>query len=488
MTRVQRMAAVITGIVMTATGSGVGFYNYKRTLPHAPEAVEVVQAPAPAVVVPPPPTPAPQTIIGCGERQYTVVKGDTLTGIAIAQWGPRNAFQYRKIWHDNAEKVKNPNRIYPGQVLAIKDCIEKDETPVTAQPVHKPVAKRQPSQSKHSAAVAPIEPAPAPQAVPELPKQVNAEPQASAPPAVPTPTPAPAPQQVQAQHTPAPKQPEGIVLPKNEVSIPPELPKAESAPPSQQVREVGPPHLLPGSAWDSLGTYPVEKDNIINQFHVEQAYLLAKALGFNIEPYVSVDVVKDSKEYPWNNKTKGSAGLRLQKSFGHGVINTNFAYAVEQRRKLDHSPQETRKGFMLSNDGWFGYDQPVPHVKSGLFRSTPGTLWWTAGNISPFEQGNWIVLARGEQGISLAKTASTYFIPLGWVQAGYDTKGFSWNRRLTTGGGMQVKFPWNTGVVGVTGGYECTRTLGGSSASVCGPTVKMDVWTGWLGHIGGGKK
>jgi hypothetical protein len=246
--------------------------------------------------------------------------------------------------------------------------------------------------------------------------------------------------------------------------------------------------LLPGSAWDSLGTFPVEKDNVINQFHVEQAYLLAKALSFNIEPYASLDIVRDSKKFTWNNKVRGIVGLRFQKPFGHGVINTNFAYAVEQRQKLDNSPKVTEKGFMLSNDGWFGYDQPSPHSSSGFLKNTPGTLWWTAGNLSPFEKGNWTVLARGEQGVTLAKAGSIYLIPLGWAQAGYDTKGFSWNRRLTTGGGMQVRFPWNTGIVGVTGGYECTRTFGSLSESACGPTVKMDVWTGWLAHLGGGKK
>lgn len=50
---------------------------------------------------------------GGGERTYTVKSGDTLSGIA-AQFGTT----YQKIAADNG--IANPNLIYPGQVLVIK--------------------------------------------------------------------------------------------------------------------------------------------------------------------------------------------------------------------------------------------------------------------------------------------------------------------------------------------------------------------------------
>lgn len=63
--------------------------------------------PAPAPT--PTPTPAPQP---SGYVEYTVVKGDTLSGIA-ARYGTT----YQKIAADNG--IANPNLIYPGQVLKI---------------------------------------------------------------------------------------------------------------------------------------------------------------------------------------------------------------------------------------------------------------------------------------------------------------------------------------------------------------------------------
>lgn len=471
------MIAIITGTVMIAIGIGIGFYNYNRTFSPIPQKVEVAHAPAPAVA---PTTQTTQTTSKCGEREYTVVKGDTLTGIAVAQWGPKNAFQYQKIWHDNEDKVKNPDLIYPDQILTIKDCIEKDDTPAKEEPANKSFSTTTQLGNEKSATNNVAETVPMPREImPRLPKQDIVAKEAGAQTSVvmPPPTPEPPMKVATKEKVAPPSEPQTKIV----------APEVERLATNLEVEKVSPPLLLPGSAWNSLGTYPIEKENLINQFHAEQALYFAKALGFNVGPFASLDLVKDSKQYQWDNRTRVAVGLRFQRPFSHGVLNTSFAYAFEQRRKLEKNPSRNEDAFVFSNDGWFGYSQPTPNSKGKLFRGTPGTIWWTAGNISPFEKGNWIILARGEQGISLAKAGNTYFIPLGWAQAGYDTKGYSWNRRLTTGGGMQVRFPWNTGVIGVTGGYECTRTLVGSSASTCGPTVKMDIWTGWLAHTKGGK-
>lgn len=63
--------------------------------------------PTPAPAPTPAPTPAPKDYV-----KYTVKKGDTLSGIA-ARYGTT----YQKIAADNG--IKNPNLIYPGQVLKI---------------------------------------------------------------------------------------------------------------------------------------------------------------------------------------------------------------------------------------------------------------------------------------------------------------------------------------------------------------------------------
>lgn len=48
---------------------------------------------------------------------HTVVRGDTLWGIAKKHYG--NGSQYPKIFNANKDKIKNPNLIYPGQKLVI---------------------------------------------------------------------------------------------------------------------------------------------------------------------------------------------------------------------------------------------------------------------------------------------------------------------------------------------------------------------------------
>lgn len=48
---------------------------------------------------------------------YTVKSGDTLSGIAKEQYG--EASKYPKIFEANKHMLKDPNKIYPGQVLRI---------------------------------------------------------------------------------------------------------------------------------------------------------------------------------------------------------------------------------------------------------------------------------------------------------------------------------------------------------------------------------
>ena len=50
-------------------------------------------------------------------RSYTVVKGDSLSKIAKQFYG--DAKQWKKIFEANTDSIKNPDLIYPGQVLKI---------------------------------------------------------------------------------------------------------------------------------------------------------------------------------------------------------------------------------------------------------------------------------------------------------------------------------------------------------------------------------
>ena len=64
-----------------------------------------------------------QTTTQVGQQQqaepvfYTVAKGDTLSAIAKKQYG--NANKYMAIFEANRPMLKDPDKIYPGQVLRI---------------------------------------------------------------------------------------------------------------------------------------------------------------------------------------------------------------------------------------------------------------------------------------------------------------------------------------------------------------------------------
>ncbi len=69
-----------------------------------PVVVASVSTPRPAETAPKPKT-------------YTVAKGDTLWNIAKKNLG--NGARYTEIYNLNKDKIKNPNLIYPGQVLTL---------------------------------------------------------------------------------------------------------------------------------------------------------------------------------------------------------------------------------------------------------------------------------------------------------------------------------------------------------------------------------
>ena len=50
-------------------------------------------------------------------RSYTVVAGDSLSKIAKREYG--DAGKWRQIYDANREQIKDPDLIYPGQVLTI---------------------------------------------------------------------------------------------------------------------------------------------------------------------------------------------------------------------------------------------------------------------------------------------------------------------------------------------------------------------------------
>jgi nucleoid-associated protein YgaU len=67
----------------------------------------------------PPATPPPVAVSGTA-RSYTVVKGDSLSKIAKREYGDAN--KWRTIYEANRHLIKDPDLIYPGQLLTIPEA------------------------------------------------------------------------------------------------------------------------------------------------------------------------------------------------------------------------------------------------------------------------------------------------------------------------------------------------------------------------------
>jgi nucleoid-associated protein YgaU len=67
------------------------------------------------------PAPQPTAPIGSGrtgsEKTYVVVKGDSLSKIALREYGDAN--KWRTIYEANKDRIKDPDLIYPGQELKV---------------------------------------------------------------------------------------------------------------------------------------------------------------------------------------------------------------------------------------------------------------------------------------------------------------------------------------------------------------------------------
>lgn len=64
-----------------------------------------------------PRAPAGTPAWGGARRTYTVVKGDSLSKIAQREYGA--ASKWQAIYEANRDQIKDPDKIFPGQVLTL---------------------------------------------------------------------------------------------------------------------------------------------------------------------------------------------------------------------------------------------------------------------------------------------------------------------------------------------------------------------------------
>jgi nucleoid-associated protein YgaU len=99
-------------------GGDIGTLHYSLTLKEYKETAArqvKIDIPTQKAVVPEP-SPA-RTDNRAPEKTYTVVKGDCLWNIAAKHLG--SGSRYTEIYNLNTDIIKNPNLIYPGQVLKL---------------------------------------------------------------------------------------------------------------------------------------------------------------------------------------------------------------------------------------------------------------------------------------------------------------------------------------------------------------------------------
>jgi nucleoid-associated protein YgaU len=85
------------------------FTRKKRTTPDFSDVRGGSSTTAPHVAQP--------STTGAASRNYTVIEGDSLSKIALQEYGDAN--KWRAIYEANRDRIKDPDLIHPGQVLTV---------------------------------------------------------------------------------------------------------------------------------------------------------------------------------------------------------------------------------------------------------------------------------------------------------------------------------------------------------------------------------
>jgi hypothetical protein len=243
------------------------------------------------------------------------------------------------------------------------------------------------------------------------------------------------------------------------------------------------------SVWNALLTSPVEPGNFANYSHGDFGVVIARPGKFQVEPYVGLNLTKDTKGLPWNNKSQVEAGVKLVRPFANGEVTLNGAFAAENRAGGIGIPSQGKTAVIGYTTGWFGWSQPTAQdpKKKFLTGDFPRTIQWSVGNISPFEKNNLLAYVRVEQGVTLVKAKGISLMPTGWLQGVTDKDKNPWNNRLTYGLGLGFSKPFDKGVTNITAGYECASQYRGpapAGVNNCGVTGRLTFWTGGRKKLG----
>jgi hypothetical protein len=232
------------------------------------------------------------------------------------------------------------------------------------------------------------------------------------------------------------------------------------------------PNLV-GNFWVSTESSPVEQNDVVTYTHAEQGLTIWRSGRNSITPYLSTDFVVDTKGKDWNNKALVNAGVKLTRTFRHGLVEVKAGMAGENRFKSGTlSAQPT-----ASAAYWLGWQSPqIGEHPVRYFTGYPGSSWAVVGNISPAEKRNLIGLVSLTQGVTLVDGGKWQVVPFFKAQSGFDTRGYDWNNKVLSSGGVKVMIPRSGGVLEMGVQYTDEHRQG---LHASGLSAFVTLWTGW---------
>ena len=233
-----------------------------------------------------------------------------------------------------------------------------------------------------------------------------------------------------------------------------------------------------GSMWvDSGGSSPLEKD-FAARFFIEQGVVVRTFAGFDVGAYVNTTDSMDQHSLDWNRFARGSAGVKLVKTFNNkyfgGLIRGDVGYTAE--RRFVSGTSAAAPSFDIND--WIGWNP-----RAGLF---PGSSWGIAAlNISPTELHNTLFNDFVKQGVVLWKEKDhgtshpkPELITFGQMTLSKDVLGYDWNNFTREGGGVEIMVPTerSTYEVGAMYLYETRTVIPRTGAGV---EFFIRFWHGW---------
>ena len=237
-----------------------------------------------------------------------------------------------------------------------------------------------------------------------------------------------------------------------------------------------------GSMWlDSGGSSPLEKD-FAARFFVEQGVVVHTFAGFDVGAFVNTTDSMDQHSLDWNRFARGSAGLKLVKTFNNryvgGLIRGDVGYTAEHR----FVSGATASAPSFDINYWIGWQPQQGRL--------PGSSWGIAAlNISPTELHNTLFNDFVKQGVVVWKDKDhgtsrpkPELIAFGQVTVAKDMLGYDWNNFAREGAGVEIMVPTehSTYEVGTMYMYETRTVIPRSGAGV---EFFIRFWHGWQdGH------